>query len=259
MVALKTLQSQFQAYLIDSNANPIMPSIAPDARFSAPERLKVYHDAYRLRLLEILKLDFSKTHVLLGDDNFDEAFFQYLQQYPSHHFSVRYFGQHFAHFLRTQAPYKDHTMLAEMAEFEWALNFTIDAADAPIAKTTMLAGVDPEQWPDLRFIVHPSMTSLYLHWDTPALWHDIDNEQPPRAPIQQAQPMRWLFWRKGIKTYFQSCTPAEDQLFKALLANHNFGEMCESLIDILPEEEIPQVAAHTLFKWIQEEMISDIL
>jgi hypothetical protein len=258
MLALSNIQSYFQDYLMYGDIDTILPEIAPDERFDAQKRLRVYFDAYRIRLLEILKLDFTKTHTLLGDDNFEDAFNQYLLKHPSTHFSVRYFGRHFSEFLATTAPFKNYPVFAEMAQFEWSVSYTLDATDAPRVTQEMLASIAPEQWPDLRFVFHPSVTSCYFRWDTPQLWQLIDSEADPRPPVQQPAAVRWLFWRKGLQSLFQSSTPAEDKMFQAVQQNLNFSDMCEELLTLLPEEEIPLTAAQTLYKWINEGMISHI-
>ncbi len=257
MQALKQLQSQFQEYLTQGS-NTIFPEIAPDERFSADKRLKVYFDAYRIRLMEILKLDFPKTHTLLGDEDFEQAFLKYLLQFPSTHFSVRYFGQQFSQFLARNHPYSQCQLFAEMAEFEWAISFTIDAKDAHRATTQDLAKINPLDWPSLHFTFHPSVTSHCFDWDTPQLWQHIESELPERPPVKQDIPVRWLLWRKGLRSLFQSCNPAEKLMFEAIQANANFGDICESLIDTIPEDQIPMTVAQTLNKWIHEEMISDI-
>lgn len=258
MANLSLLQSQFQDYLIHSDPQNILWAILPDERFSAQNRLKIYHDAYRLRLLEILRLDFPKTHTLMGDEEFDKAFFLYLDAYPSKHFSVRYFGQHFAHFLEQTLPYKDYGVLAEMANFEWAISHTIDALDAPIVTTEQFASLSNEDWLHLRFELHPSVISHLFYWDVPLLWQIIDKEEPPQAPTAQQNATRWLFWRKGLKSYFQSCTQAQDKMFCSAKNKDPFLTICENLMDIVPEDQIPLLTAQTLNKWVGEQMISRI-
>jgi hypothetical protein len=257
MPVLKQLQSHFQEYLTHGS-NHIFPEIAPDERFSADKRLKVYFDAYRIRLMEILKLDFPKTHTLLGDEAFEQAFLSYLLQFPSTHFSVRYFGQQFSQFLASSAPYSNCEVFAEMAQFEWAISFTIDAKDDNVVTSQDLAKINPMDWPNLHFVFHPSVISHCFAWDTPQLWQHIDSEKPERAPIKHETPIRWLLWRKGLRSLFQSCNPAEKLMFEAIQTNANFGEICECLIDTVPEDDIPLIAAQTLNKWIHEEMICKI-
>lgn len=258
MTALKELQSQFQEYLMLGNIEALLPSIAPHQYLSQEKRLKIYYDAYRIRLFEILKLDFPKTHTLMGDDSIKEAFITYLDKHPSTHFSVRYFGQHLSEFLKTTAPFSEQGVLAEMALFEWLIAYTIDAKDDTVLTIQNLSSLAPEKWADTAFDFHPSVMSHYFEWDTPQLWSHIENELPPRAPEQQTTPVRWVFWRKGVKSYFQSLNLAEDQMFKALQQGLNFSEICETLLDVLPEDDIAPTAAQTLFKWVNEEMISRI-
>lgn len=254
MVNLRTLQSQFQDYLMNDTSE-MLQYVEPSERCSAEKRLKIYFDAYRIRLLEILKLDFEKTHSLMGDDYFEKAFHAYLAAHPSSHFSVRYFGKNFPEFLKKTAPFSEYPVLSEMASFEWALSYTLDAADKQPIQHDKLATLSPEEWPSLRFQFHPSVISQIFEWDTAALWRLIDQDESPRAPERQEKPIRWVFWRKGIKSYYHSCSELENKLFEAIEANKDFSEICESLLDMLPEEEIPLKTAQTLNQWIQEERL----
>jgi len=255
---LSNLQNIFQQYLTQGDQATVKPMIADHNRFNAERGLKVYFDAYRIRLCEILKLDFPKTHTMMGDDHFDEAFVLYLQKYPSKHFSVRYFGQHFAHFLRCEAPYSDYPALAEMAEFEWSVSFTIDASDGPIVDVAAFQVFKPTDWPDLLFTLHPSVTHCLFSFNTPHIWQLIDKEEDPSTPEKQPATLRWLFWRKGMKSYFRSCNSAQDTMLQGVLNGQSFGDLCESLLTLLPENEIPGFVAQTLYQWVQDEMISAI-
>jgi hypothetical protein len=194
----------------------------------------------------------------MGDEDFQNAFSHYIEQYPSHHFSVRYFGQCFANFLREHPTYKDFPILSEMAQFEWAVSGTLDAANAPIITLSDLSKVPPQDWYSLTFALHPSVTTQTFAWNVPQLWQAIDAEEPPQPPVLLDTPIRWLFWRKGIRSLFQSCSPAENLLFASLQNGDDFGSMCETLIDSAPEEEIPMIAAKALHKWIHEEMVSEL-
>lgn len=254
MTNLRLLQSQFQDYLMNGTSE-MLQHVAPCQRFSAENRLKVYFNAYRIRLLEIMQLDFEKTHSLMGDELFEKAFHAYLAAHPSTHFSVRYFGERFPEFLKNTPPFSEHPVLSEMASFECAISYTLDAADKPPIQRDKLATLKPEEWANLQFQFHPSVISHLFEWDTPVLWRLIDQEESPRAPIQQEKPTRWVFWRKGLKSYYHSCSEFESKLFEGIEADKNFSQICESLLEILPEEEIPLKTAQTLNQWIQEERL----
>jgi hypothetical protein len=255
---LKQLQDTFQDYILAGTQDRILPEIANGSGLSTERRLQIYYDGYRIRLREILQLDFPKTHTLLGDEHFYEAFDEYLKKNPSHHFSVRYFGQHFTNFLANTAPYQAYPALAEMANFEWKIASTIDAEDANIATIESFAKIAPTDWPNLVFTLHPSVTHALFAFDTPKIWQLIENEEPMRAPIAADSPVCWLFWRKSMRSYFKSCSKAEEKMFQALQNNACFGDICESLLHLLPESEVPAFAAQTLYQWVQDEMISSI-
>lgn len=254
-MSLKQLQTDFQNFIIHGKYKPMLPEVVTD-HLDVHTRLGIYFNGYRLRLLEVLSEDYPKVHHLLGEEGFDELFIEYLAQFAPTHFSVRFFGKYFAQFLAE----KNLPFLAEMATFEWAVSSTIDAKDGPIASITDLTAYPPDEWGYLTFTFHPSVTSRYLKWNTPQLWQQLDKEHHHHShePILQENPICWLFWRKGLRSLFQSCTPAEAKLFEAVQQGLDFAGMCETLIDIVPEEEIPTVAAQTLYHWLNEKMISTL-
>ncbi len=256
-MGLKSLQAQFQDYLLHGGPTKLLPRVN-EGGLHPQKRLEIYYDAYRLRLLEVLSLDYPKTLMLLGDDDFEAAFLKYLDKHPSMHFSVRYFGQHFPDFLEQTPPFAEASLIAEMATFECAVSYTLDSEDGPVVTLEDLSAISPSRWAALSFTLHPSVISRRFEWDTPQLWQHIDKELPPRPPVKQDSPVTWLFWRKGIRTLFQSCNIAETILFEALIQGDTFAEMCEKLSDLVPEKDIPLVAAKTLYKWVSEEIISKV-
>jgi len=258
MMKLSHLQDAFQTYLLKGEKAAIRPIITDEKRFGADRGLKVYYDAYRIRLCEILKLDFPKTYAMMGDEHFEPAFATYLDQFPSQHFSVRYFGQHFSEFLRNTAPYNDFPVLAEMAEFEWSVAFTIDASDGPVVNTEAFAQVSPENWPNLCFSLHPAVTHRFFHYDTPQLWQLIENEEELRAPVKQPNPVCWLFWRKDQRSFFRSCNSAQQTMLEGIISLQPFGELCENLLSLLPENEVAAFVAQNLYQMVQDGMISNI-
>lgn len=255
MTKLFTMLDSFQDYLISGNDENILPSIVKD-HISAPNHLKIYFDAYRLRLLDILQMDFPKTLVLMGDEHFEVAFHQYLKQYPSTHFSVRYFGRHFMSFLRNTVPYSEHSAIAEMAEFEWSLMSTLDAANASVISLEDLSGLPQEQWANLALVFHPSLTPITCQWNTPELWKIIDSEEAPTPPTKNDTPMLWLLWRHGLRSLFQSLTTEQEILFKSFYSGLKFSEVIENLCEHMNEAEIPTFALQNMQLWIQSGMVS---
>lgn len=250
---LQELQSTFQHFLTKSKVEPLLPEITDDKRIDINVRLGIYYDAYRLRLRDICKEDFDKTATLLGDEKFDQALYDYLDKNPSTHFSVRYFAKDFADYLANTKPWSDFPVLSEMARFEWYVAHTLDAGDGNIVTQESLSSLTPEDWPQLTLKLHPSVISHVFQYDTPKLWQDIDNNEPPRQPTKLEEGVRWIFNRKGIKSLYRSCNIAENMIFEAIMAGNNFSEICETLMDNIDESNIPMLVAQTLFTWMQDE------
>jgi hypothetical protein len=143
----------------------------------AEERLAIYANAYRLRLLEALGTDYPGLHTLLGDDEFDAMGRAYIAAHPSSYFSLRWFGEHMGEFLRTTEPYSKYPVFAEMAAFEWAKSDAFDATDSAVVCINDMAAIPPDAWPGLRFVPHASLRRLDLRWNVPTVWKAIDAAQ----------------------------------------------------------------------------------
>ena len=89
---LLCIQASFQDYLLTGDLS-IMSAIVSDIR-DAKQRLEVYFNAYRIRLIDVLKADYPKLRLYMGDEEFEKLSLAYLKAFPSEHFSVRYLGQH---------------------------------------------------------------------------------------------------------------------------------------------------------------------
>ena len=260
MTTLFTMLDSFQHYLISGEDKEILPTIVED-HISAQNHLKIYFDAYRLRLLDILQIDFPKTLTLMGEEHFEVAFHQYLSQYPSTHFSVRYFGQHFMRFLRETKPYADHTVIAEMAQFEWSLMDTLDAANAPITSLEDLSQLPQDRWANLSLVFHPSLRIISCQWNTPNLWKMIDSEAEPIPPTQNLESKTWLLWRHELRSLFQSLTLEQEMLFQNFHSGLNFSEVMEILSNQMDmdETQLPTFALQNMQSWIQSGMVSEFI
>ncbi len=257
MSKLIDIQNGFQGYLLTGEIASILPAIIEDD-LPKEKRLNIYFDAYRLRLLDITQQDYSKTLVLLGEEQFEQAFLAYLKAYPSTHFSARYFGQYFSQFLKDCSPYSEYPVFSEMADFEWALMSTLDAADAPLITQTELNNLPEDAWSNLKLSFHPSVILRSYQWDTPFLWKSIENNEAPRNPTLLKEAQHWLIWRKGLRSLYHSISPAQALLFNSMSQGLCFYECLEKLNEIMEEAEIPAFAISNLQFWIHSEMVSGI-
>ncbi len=251
---LRELQRAVKAYVL-AGEEPALGHVSAPPGADPRERLGIYAEAYRLRLIEALATDYPAVHTLVGDEVFDRLARAYIDAHPPEHFSVRWYGRRLPAFLQSTGPYRDQPVLAEMAAFEWHLGEALDAADAAPLERAALTAVPPAKWETLRLAFHPSLRRLDLEWNAPALWSAIQEEQPPRPPERAPAPVPWLLWRQGIRAYFRSLDAPEAEALDAARDGEPFGALCERLAETRSPEDAARQAAAALERWVGEGLV----
>lgn len=253
MKSLPELQSHFFHSIID-NSNEFTPEVLEQGELSAQDRVAIYIDGYRLRLIEALQDSYPALHTLMGDDDFEHLCLTFIDQFPSTHFSIRYFGHQLASFLKVDGENDNAALLSEMATFEWCLRGSFDAKDESPLSLVDLADLSADLWPDLSFKLHPSLNVIDLHWNIPMLWKAIEQDAEPQPPQQNEEFVSWIIWRPVLETQFRSMTEVESMAFKLIQSGECFSQLCEALAEIDPEEPAQQ-AASFLATWIEEGLL----
>src|SRR5262245_35003945 len=104
MTTLADLQYRFQNYVLHDEPGMIT-RIGGQEGIDPQRRLRIYFDAYRLRLVEALATDYEALRALLGDNQFSDACRAYVEATPSVFRNVRWYGAGLAEFLRTTPPW----------------------------------------------------------------------------------------------------------------------------------------------------------
>ncbi len=254
---LAHLQTQFQSYLL-GNKNEIERHVVATDKASAMQRLAVYGDAYRLRLLEVLGEDFPGLRGLLGVESFAALGRAYIDAHPSAHPSIRWFGRHLVHFLRERAPYSNRPALAEMAAFEWTQGEVTDASDSRVCRAEQLAAISPAHWPDMRVVFQHAMRRLELHWNVPVVWRAVQDGSAVPTFERSAQPLAWLLWRRTLQVHWRSLAEDEHWAIQACLDGLTFGEICQGLNERSTASDVALRAASLLKQWLSEDLVANI-
>lgn len=250
---LKTIQQNFQAYLQNQSPAYIPIDIAT-GKCNLLDRIAVYHNAYRLRLLETLQAGFPKLLSLLGDAYFNQLGLEYLTAHPSTHFSIDQFGSKFPDFLKNYPSI--HPAVAELAQFEWLLGEVITAADADSIDKSNLLNYPPEDLPTMQCILHPAVFWHTFEWQPMAIWNHLtqfpDADLP--KPTQTAS-TTCVFWRKNLQAYFRSLSSEEAVAFHGLTAHSTLADLCELLSKTLPEDNVSLQFSQFLNRWLEDGLI----
>ncbi len=255
MIGLQELQASFRRSL-QTGDDAIASHLAGRGRLAVSERLAIYQNAYRSRLLEALGKDYPVVQALLGEDAFTTLCHAYIDVHPSRSFSLRWLGQSMASFLSNThyPPY-----FPELARFEWALVEAFDAADVAVAKETDLTPIPQQAWPALGLRFHPSMQRLSCHWNILALWRAVQEKTPPPDPIQLPQPIICIVWRDDLTTHYRTLEADETDAMEGATNGDSFAALCQRLTRCHADEAVPLRAVSLLRRWLREGLISEIL
>jgi len=257
MSPLKGLQYDFKSFLLRGDEH-MLERVVGSAKASAPRRLAIYYDAYRLRLLEALDSNYPVLHAWTGDDEFEQLGLAYLEAHPSKHFSIRYFGHRLTEYLASAGTYRDKPYLSEMAALEWAMSEAFDAPDSPIAGVDTMASILPEAWPEMRMTLHASVRRLDLRWNVPAIWKTVKEQQASVEPAAGEWPEPWLVWRQDLGIFFRPLSVDEAWAIDAVRAGENFASICEGLVEWIDAQNVALHAAGLLKRWMIDGMIDNI-
>ncbi len=251
MSDLKNLLNDFQIHVL-SDDKKIIDAIIGDAEHRS-SRLLVYQEAYELRLLEIMGKEFPKLKEHVGEDFFEKMAKGYIQQYPSHNFSIRQFGDNFAEFLRSYTI--KGPLYAALAELEAAMSAAIDAADAPQISVADCTQLTAEDWELISFSIHPSVKLLVLDYDVISLWHEPNSQQKFK---KSKQAYFCLVWRWQQMAYFLALDSFGKQMFEMIQNELPFGQICAELTQFYSgsAEDLTLIAAQNLRNWLEQGVFS---
>jgi hypothetical protein len=265
MLPLRELQLRFRAALTAELAAPdastapaaidavLLGLVREDGRLGAAPRIQIYRDMYRARLADILREDFPRVAVILGDDEFEALAGRYLARHPSVHPSVRYVGDRFADFVRAERA--GPPWLGDLARLEWARLDVFDDADAEPLRMADLQGVAPEDWPALALRAIPACRLVECAWPVHEIWAATrDAPDGPAAP--EPRPVTIRVWREGSDVSHAAIGATERRVFPLLELGVPFSVLCAALEDDLEPEGAAREIGSLLVRWLEDGVLA---
>ena len=257
MKRVDALQGIFQEAVIASDPAPalfVREGLAEIGGFD------LYINAYRARLAEALKDNYPVLHLALGDETFDQLAADYIEQRPSRHRSIRWFGDGLREFIDENPDRLPHPALADLASMDWALRGAFDAADADVCRAEDLAAIAPEDWPQMTFTLHPSVKLLDLNWRIGPIWHELNEDADAVTEQPDALDHTLLVWRRELECKWRSLGMEEALALRAVARGETFADVCELLAG--PGDDgvgdSPLLAASLLQQWLVDGLLVQV-
>lgn len=252
---LRAVQTAFHDHLLNQPSD-IAQQVVDGGRIGVDLRLHIYHNAYRMRLVECLQDSFEKTWTYLGDSAFEAAALSFIEATPPSLRSLRWYGDAFPAWLAERFP--DDGDIAELAAIDWQLRRAFDGPDADPIPPAGLAGLAEDDWETVGFRFVPTLHLLPIRYNTVAIWHALDEEQAPSVVVPLPEPAWLLIWRIGWQPHFRTVGAVEQAALSQLLEGASFAAVCASLSRQFSDEEAAAVAGESLGIWLHDEMIAGL-
>ncbi|MBT6275103.1 MAG: DUF2063 domain-containing protein [Chromatiales bacterium] len=259
MATLYELQRDFRHYLLgEAGAEQLLQHVERHGPDDVDARMRVYFDAYRLRLTEALKTDFSTLHAMAGDEQFNALCGAYIDQHPSTTASIRWFGRHLVEFLASSPPWNEYRIISDVAALDWAISLALDAADGSALGVDDLATVPQDAWPGLSFKPHPSVRTIDTTWNVGPLRSAADTDVEFPEQVRFDHPVRWLVWRQGMGALYRSMEVDEAFALEAVAYGECFAHICDGLCEWVDSQHAAMHAAGMLRRWVTDGVLSEV-
>jgi hypothetical protein len=254
---LTRLQDDFQRRILGGDA-AILGAVIGNAMADADERVGIYVHAYSARLVEALENEFLTLRFAAGDDTASEILHAYVAATPSTLRNVRWYGKDLAQFLRAAAPWRDTPAFAELAELDWAISVSFDAADEACIAEADIAVVPFERWGEMILRLPHHVRLNTAAWNVWQVRQARDRALPCPKLRRLEFPQTWIVSRQELEVHYRQLEADETAALEAVARGLPFEGMCDALCDWHPQAEVALRAAGLLKAWIGNGWISGV-
>lgn len=201
-----------------------------------PERMGIYHYAYRARLQECLAEDYAAVAHALGEARFAALVDRVVTERPSHGPNLNHYGRVLLDVLDGPVRVPHKGFVRELARLEWALVEAVHAAPPPLLDPDALARIEPEAVGWLRFTPSASLRVLRFAWPVNTFLQAFRDGRAPRVPRRRASAT--AVYRRGYSVWRMDLSPEMAELLEALAAGTVLAEALAPLEGLVPPERV---------------------
>jgi hypothetical protein len=201
--------------------------VRPSSTLSGAERIHIYRDAYRSRLVECLADDYPAVKHALGETDFDVAAGAFIDAHPSRSPSLNFYGRPFAPFLRTWS-HPLTPFAADLASLEWALVEVLHAGAPLRLSHEKLTAVPPSSWVSARFAGSDTVRLVELAYPANAYFQAF-RQGAEVSPPEAAWSATAVF-RDGATLWRMELSRPMHLLLRELFAGRSLGLAVEALV-----------------------------
>lgn len=253
-MSLAALQDDFQKLVLESECQSAEWVADSEYGLESKQRLAIYHNAYRIRLADVLRDTFEHTAIYIGDEWFDRLAGSYVQENTSVHSNIGFYGHGFPGYLAQTLEHDQE--VAELAHMDWTLRRAFDGANAEAVTSEGLAKLAANGVSIEKFSPVPTLKLCVHHFNTLDIWHAINQEQAPPEVVALDEPIHMITWRKGHSPHFRSVSAIEYSALNYLCEGRDLEAIGKALSTDFPKVDIVNEFGLMIARWLDDEILA---
>jgi len=253
---LSSVQQQFsKALTSNQDLRPETFGVLDQPPVPSSDRVRVYQQAFQIRMLGSLAEDFPICQQTLGKDQFKHLCQDYLEAFPSRSWTLSELGAELVTFIEPTKEgsswAKRYPFLSALAHYEWAhILAELSESHEGVSELSWLAGLTPEQVQNLQLKLDPSVIFLRSPWRVDPL-----EEQEQATPSETF----YVIYQKSGEAHHQVVTEFQLRLLELMRQ----GAKVETLLGAIEPsgestEENKRLIENSFSTWVSEGIISSI-
>lgn len=246
--------------------------MAPHRELSAVEALGIYNNAYHQRLIQISSELYPVLYHTLGQDVYTRLWLDYIAQHPPRPGPMGTLGEQLLDFASQHEQFGKLPALLDIIALESLLINLFDKADEDTYTREMLLALPAERWPQMRWQAKQDWALLHSRFDLEKYWADmqqhlakadaVPGESALAVPLYETAGkdadgrVCLLVRRVNHRMQFQQVNKAMALFLHGIKAGQNFAQLCETLADAFPDQDIPALSLQLLLKSIDLQLLT---
>lgn len=215
---------------------------------SCTDRLFIYQNAYRLRILDSLREDFPRVLSFIGEDAFEELAFTILRQRPSCSWSLGEYSKNFVDVLTNAECGCAHILqkrpfLADLAQLEWLqnLSFLAPREDA-FNFSHFFASLPEREMQNAVLELNPSVYLCCLQWSFSTL-------KKKKKPIQKEA--FYLVYKKDGEVEPEQVSVNQFKILENIKLGLSIEQLCCNVVDTTQAE-----VTQWILEWVSKGVLA---
>lgn len=197
--------------------------ILPSGTLTSAERVEIYHGMYLLRMHDALRDDYEALQHFLGDGAFFDLVRDYVQAYPSRHFSLNRLGDYMPEFIQEGAQIPRRAFCHDLARLELAITQLFDAPHSPSLESEAIAAVPEAAWPQAVLKPVEAFRLLEFRYPVSAYLQTVQDDNHDHPPARAKRTWAVVF-RSGYGMRRLDLTKSAHDLLVDLAAGTSLGD-----------------------------------